>query len=419
MASEAGRRAIEQHLERTGVKAQVLEIGPGRYRPKYEIAGDPDVAIIVPTGGSPTLEAALESLLTITTYRDYHVVVVDNSSGVGVSARVARFQHRGHAIAVVDCRGVPFNFSLLCNKGTEATDAHYFLFLNDDMSIITPDWIESMLEHAQRPLVGAVGSLLLFPNGTIQHAGVVTGLFEVAGHPFRGFPDKPYYFDFTHVIRNCSAVTGACLMTRRDVFEGVEGFDEPNLPTCFQDVDLCLKIVEKGLRVVYTPFAKLFHHESFSKRPAPKLPELKYMKDRWPFFVANDPYYNPNLTRCSDDYSLRYDHVFLQSDNKGTMNGMAVQTPSTRRLWRFGKVELYASRNAETGTATIFWSAAGAGTIQVRVGSPMGPIFAEGSSAGSALTGPWIEPGTLLYLLDATESSIGCPDKVLSILRIQ
>ena len=418
MASEAGRRAIEQHFERVGVKAQVKEIGPGRYRPTYEITGDPAVAIIIPTGGSPTLEAALDSILEETTYRNYHIVVVDNSSGDRVSQTVTRFQNLSSRISLVDCRGLPFNFSLLCNRAAESTTANYLLFLNDDTSVITPDWIESMLEHAQQPEIGAVGALLLFPNGTIQHAGVATGLFEIAGHPFRGLPEKPYYFDFTHVIRNCAAVTGACLMVRRDVFHSVGGFDEPNLPTCFQDVDLCLKMLDQGYRVVYTPFAKLFHYESFSKKSVAELPELKYMKQRWPSYLKEDPYYSPNLTRYSDDYSLRYDQFFLNIDSPRP------STPAAERLSCFGNVDFYTSPKAGSASRTnsvpptVIWSAKGAEKVQIRVGSPMGPLFAEGGPSGSATTGPWIEPGTAFYLLDATENSIGSPDRVLAALQV-
>ena len=438
-ASEAGRRALEEHLKRVGTKAQVLEIGPGRYRAKYDITGNPEVAVIIPTGGSPTLEAALESLLKITTYRNYHVMVVDNSSSDRVFQTMAHFQHRSHRVMVLDCRGVPFNFSLLCNHAATATSAEYLLFLNDDTTIITPDWIESMLAHAQQPTVGAVGALLLFPNGTIQHAGVVTGLFEIAGHPFRGLPERPYYFALTHVIRNCSAVTGACLMTRHDVFDAVGGFDEPNLPTCFQDVDLCLKMLEKGFRVVYTPFAKLFHYESFSKKAVADLPELKYMKKRWPSYILNDPYYNPNLSKYSDDYSLRYDQVFLQGDEASKRDALtstlgvyqfstssnvpSFQTTAAKKLARFGKIQFHVSKGATvsnngSGESTLFWHAQGAGKVQVRVGSPMGQLFAEGGPSGSATTAAWVENGTVFYLMDATESNIGSPERVLSVLQI-
>ena len=425
-ASGAGRRAIEQHLQRKGIDAQVEETGICRYRVKYKILGEPEVAIIIPTGGSPTLEAALRSVLTASTYKKYRIVVVDNSRQ-GVASTVARFQGGRHPIELLDCRNLPFNFSLLCNRAARATTSEYLLFLNDDTSIITPDWIESMLEHAQRESVGAVGSLLLFPNGTIQHAGVVNGLFEVAGHCFRGLPDRPFYFDFSHVVRNTSGVTGACLMTRRDAFESVGAFDEFNLPTCFQDVDLCLKMLDKGYRIVYTPFAKLFHYESFSKRAVADLPELKYMKQRWASYISEDPYYNPNLTKCADDYGLRYDQVFLKEQKRPEQRSpvsFGMRTAAAKRLGRFGEIKFYASQEQSEADArgltkaTVFWNVAGLDKVQIRIGSPMGSVFVEGDSSGSATTGSWVSPGVVFYLLDVTKDKSGSPDKVLSVLQL-
>jgi lipopolysaccharide biosynthesis protein/GT2 family glycosyltransferase len=308
-ASEAGRRALEQHLSRNGVSGTVEEISPCRYRVRYDIAGDPHLSIIIPTGGSDTLRAALQSILDTTTYRAYSVVIVDNSSGEKVRNIVSEFQTRSNRLTLLDCRDTPFNFSRLCNRGAEAVESPFLLFLNDDTSVITPDWIEAMLEHAQRKEVGAVGARLLFPNNTLQHAGVIVGLFGAAGHAFRQLPDGPQYFGLAHLIRNCSAVTGACLLVRRDVFELVDGFDEFELPTCFQDVDLCLKLAERGYHVVYTPFAQLYHHESYSKKVVFNPAEMIYLQTRWRNVIADDPYYNPNLTRSLDDYSLSDNHL--------------------------------------------------------------------------------------------------------------
>ena len=132
------------------------------------------------------------------------------------------------------------------------------------------------------------------------------GIFGVASHPFRALDEKkgPYYFSLSHVTRNCAAVTGACLLTRRQVFDEVGGFDETNLPTCFQDVDLCLKMGERGYRIVYTPHARLYHHESATKTVVAGLPEIAYMHSRWQGIIDNDPFYNPNLSRKSDSYDL-------------------------------------------------------------------------------------------------------------------
>jgi len=248
----------------------------------------------------------MDSLLSTTSYRNFQVVVVDNSHGGEVIARVNRFRDSAVKITLLDHRDTPFNFSKLCNAGAAATGSPYLVFLNDDTSIITPDWVESMLEHGQHPTVGAVGALLLFPDDSIQHAGVIMGTYGTAGHAFRAMPESggPYYYGFSHVVRNCSAVTGACMLVRRDVFERFGGFDEVNLPTCFQDTDFCLKLAESGLRIVYTPFARLYHYESASKRVITGHRELAHMQARWSTWIQNDPFYNPNLSRTSDSFEL-------------------------------------------------------------------------------------------------------------------
>jgi GT2 family glycosyltransferase len=304
-ASDAGLHALEDHLRRTGRHATVEEVGVCRYRVRYRIEGEPEVAIIIPTGGSEKLRTALESVLEKSTYRNFRIVVVDNSTGGNVKTWVDGYAGRSARIDWLDCRRTPFNFSALCNHGTEQVNSSYLLFLNDDTEVISPDWIESMLEHAQRPEVGAVGTQLLFPNNTIQHAGVVVGIVGVAAHAFRGLDASvPRYFALPQSIRDCSAVTGACLLTRREVFEQVGRFDDRSLPTCFQDVDLCLKMVDAGLNVVYTPYARLYHYESATKQTIALPAEVEYMQQRWERYIRDDPFYNPNLSRRSDRYEL-------------------------------------------------------------------------------------------------------------------
>jgi O-antigen biosynthesis protein len=181
--------------------------------------------------------------------------------------------------------------------------------LNDDTSVIEPGWLEAMVELAVRPEVGAVGAKLLYPNGAIQHAGVLMGVFDNCGHAFKGLNGSVgHYFDFSDVIRNVSAVTGACLMTRAKIFEQAGGFDETQFAVAFNDVDLCLKIGSYGYRVLYTPHAVLYHHESLSKTSKDLIPhpeEVAAMKFKWDKVIAHDPYYSPNLTRVDEDFSLR------------------------------------------------------------------------------------------------------------------
>lgn len=431
-AARAGQNAIQEHLDRRGIDAEALQVGPGRYRVKYRMAQRPEVQIIVPTGGSPTLLAALESVLEKSSYPNYRITVVDNSKSNSVRETVDRIKASIGRVDVVDCRNLPFNFSFLCNCATARSQSPYLLFLNDDTTIITPDWLEAMMEHAQREEVGAVGAQLLFPNNTVQHAGVVMGLMGLAGHAFRGLPAELHYFALSQYIRNCSAVTGACLLTRRDVFEHVKGFDEDNLPTCFQDVDLCLKMGEHGYRTVYTPYAKLYHYESYSKKAVANLSELDYMLKRWGDVIADDPFYNPSLTRISDDYGFNYDHLFSASEmtetseseiSASTDRPEQANAASHAKTWRWGRAEFYALPNPLTapigrGQTTLFWDVTGVEKIQVRVGSPTGQLFAEGGPSGKALTGCWLGPNTTFYLLDATATNMPTPEQVLAALTV-
>ena len=185
------------------------------------------------------------------------------------------------------------------------TESPWLLFLNNDTEVIDGSWLTTMAEHVQRVEVGAVGPRLLYPDDTVQHAGIVLGVGGIAEHAFRGFPaEAPGVCRQLQATRNYSAVTGACLLTRREVFDEVGGFDEERLPVTFNDVDLCLKMRGAGYLVVYTPFAKLYHHESASRRRSVEPMETKVMQERWSELLADDPYYNPNLSRERADFSL-------------------------------------------------------------------------------------------------------------------
>jgi GT2 family glycosyltransferase len=309
-ASNAARRALEEHLKRTGVDGLVQPgNAPGRWRIKYAISPQVAVSIIIPTGGHVRLlEECLATLVDKTRFRSFEIILVDNSKSDAVERFAKSLTSRFQAARYLDYRGRPFNFSLLNNQAASLATSPLLLFLNDDCVPVNPDWLEAMVEHAQRPEVGAVGAKLLYPDGTIQHAGVVLGVFENSGHAFKylsGNERDPVYFDFPHIVRNCSAVTAACLMTRREVFQEVGGFDEVNLAVAFQDVDLCLKIRERGYLVVYTPHARLVHQEAKTK--AEKVPnpyEVRHMKEKWASVIARDPFYSPNLTRTREDFGL-------------------------------------------------------------------------------------------------------------------
>jgi GT2 family glycosyltransferase len=212
-------------------------------------------------------------------------------------------------VRYLDWRNKPFNYSAINNAAARECKAPVLLFLKDDTSVIEPGWLEAMVELAVRPEVGAVGAKLLYPDGRIQHAGVVMGLYDNCGHAFKALDGSvSHYFDFPDVIRNVSAITGACLMTRADVFWKVGGFDEVQFAVAFNDIDLCLKIGNERYRVLYTPHALLHHHEALSKTSKDLVPhpqEVEAMRLKWESIIDADPYYNPNLTRNDEDYSLK------------------------------------------------------------------------------------------------------------------
>lgn len=305
------RSVLQSHYDRTKNGGQVeAGLHEGKWRVRYKIDGEPLVSVIIPSGGNTrNLRKNLDSIFDLTSYPRYEVVVVDNSRDDEAGQLVSSYTRRATQLRYVDWRRRPFNFSEINNVAARQSNSPLLLFLNDDMSVITPDWLDAMVEQAIRPEVGAVGAKLLYPDGTIQHAGIFMGFRKSCGHLFRGLAsDERHYFDFPDVVRNVAGVTGACLMTRADVFREVGGFDQENLPIDFNDVDLCMKIRACGYRIIYTPYAVLYHHESASKGHREILPEVEqvnYIKQRWRDQIANDPYYSPNLTREEENYSLR------------------------------------------------------------------------------------------------------------------
>ena len=303
-ANVAGRQALEEHLRRRGIVGKVSDglISPCRYRVRYDISAQPLISIIIPTRDKvELLTRCLESIEAKTTYRHFEIIVLDNhSEEPDTLTYLAGLPH-----TVVPVPG-PFNYSYLNNLGAARARGEFLLFLNNDIEVITEEWLEALLEHAQRKEVGAVGAKLIFPNGTIQHAGVIIGHGGFANNAFWGEPAaNPGYCCLTHVVRNCSAVTGACMMTRKVVFDEVGGFDE-NLTVAFGDVDLCLRMRERGYTVVYTPYAVLYHLESATREGLHPMADEAHARQRWGWLlVQGDPYYNPHLTLERFDSSLR------------------------------------------------------------------------------------------------------------------
>jgi glycosyltransferase involved in cell wall biosynthesis len=298
----SGQKALEEALARRGRPGHVRPIGPVGFRVRYAIAGSPLVSVIIPTRDRvDLLRTCVSSILQKSTWRSFEIVVVDNESTDPAMLRYLAELPAPHR--AVPYRK-PFNWSAVNNFAAREARGEYLLFLNNDTEVIEPGWMEAMLEHAQRPEVGAVGAKLLYPNRTLQHAGVVLGLGGCAGHAYKYFPGSTGgYMSMARVARNYSAVTGACMMVRRTVFEEAGGFDE-KLRVAFNDVDFCLRLREKRYLVVYTPHAALFHPESASRKALHHEEDHALLLERWGPLLEADPYYSPNLTREREDFGI-------------------------------------------------------------------------------------------------------------------
>jgi len=304
-------RALSDALERRGLEGSVEEgFLPDRFRVRLRIKGEPKVSIIIPTRDNVSfLRRCVESVERLTTYRNYELLIVDNDSREPATIEyLASIPHR-----VIPFRE-PFNYSRINNFAVSQAEGEYVLFLNDDTEVISGGWLEAMLEHAQRPEVGAVGARLLYPDGRIQHAGVIVGVGSpwepgVAMHSHQFYSsDAPGYAGTLTVTTNYSAVTAACMLLRTSLFNELGGLEEENLPVQFNDVDLCLRIRERGFYIVYTPYAELYHHESVSRGLfSGSRTENLYMRERWGEALDKDPYYNPNFSRGYGDFNLRAD----------------------------------------------------------------------------------------------------------------
>ena len=306
-AHEVSRAAVQSYLDSIGRPAQVVP-GPviGFHRVRYKIQGRPKVSIVIPTAGRPArirgrntsyLAVCIESIRAKSTYKNFEIVVVDNDDLSDEQLRLLQ----GPQIRRISFTD-PFNLASKMNLGGAKAMGDYLLFLNDDIEVIAPDWIESLLEYAQQPEIGAVGAKLFFPDGRLQHVGV-TILNRNPGHPYYGTAgDNLGYFCGNVVARNYSAVTGACVMMRAEVFQEVGGFSE-GFPLNYNDVDLCLRILEQGYRNVYVPYARLYHHESASKEGVYET-ELDAFRERWGQSLALDPFYSPHLSMSHGDFRI-------------------------------------------------------------------------------------------------------------------
>jgi len=290
---DASRRAIEDHLKRRGEHAHVaVDWRTHAFCVRRELLEPKKISIILWSRHNvERLAQRIESLTARTSCPNYEIVVVGEGSQ-------ALPPTRHHVLRASDLS----NAAASNNLAVQQTDGPWLLFLDVGIQPMESNWLTIMSEHVQRPEVGAVGARLVNSNGTVEHAGIVVGVNGIAQPAFRGFPaEHPGVNRQLQVARNCSAVPGACLLTRRQIFLDVGGFDE-SLPASLADVDLCLKIRQRGYLIVYTPFAKLY-----CDAPQPAEIDISgeaIMRRRWSDLLEGDPYYNPNFSRERADFSL-------------------------------------------------------------------------------------------------------------------
>ncbi|MBE6809891.1 MAG: glycosyltransferase family 2 protein [Ruminococcaceae bacterium] len=312
---ESAKRALLAHIKRLGLSGRVEDATvPTTYKIQYDIIGEPLVSIIIPNKDhTEDLEKCLSSVYEKSTYKNFEVIVVENNSTEPETFEYYKTaQSKYNNLRVITWES-GFNYSAINNFAVEQAGGDYILLLNNDIEVITSDWIEQMLMFAQRKEVGAVGSKLYYEDDTIQHAGVIVGLGGVAGHSHKGFArDNPGYMARASIAQNLSACTAACLMIRKDVYNEVSGLDE-GYAVAFNDIDFCMKIRAAGYLIVFTPFAEFYHYESKSRgdedtpeKRARFNSEIFRFQERWETQLkAGDPYYNPNLSLDSEDFELR------------------------------------------------------------------------------------------------------------------
>lgn len=318
-AFEAGIPVLQDHLKRVGLEGKV-EHGAtlGTYKIDYKVKENPKVTILIPNyNEAKTLKNCVDSVLKLTTYRNYEIVVIENNSTEQSVFDYYKELEKEKKVKVLHYPEKGFNYSKIINYGVKNTDGEYIVQLNNDTELLTSDWLEKMIGMNQREDVGAVGVKLYYPDGTIQHAGTIIGVHGVAGHVFRGvYKNTHGYFARESHIQNLSAVTAACMMAKRSIYEEV-GYMDENFAVAFNDIDFCLKIIQSGKLIIYNPFVELIHYESKS-RGAEDTPEKQkrfqneidlFYKKWGDYKKKGDPYYNVNLRLDSDQYDIKQEKI--------------------------------------------------------------------------------------------------------------
>lgn len=312
----SAKKALSESVESTGLKCDVTDgICIGNYRVRYTMDECPGIGIVIPNKNSfDTLERCLKSIQEKTSYPNYHIYIIDHESDEPALEEL----YRQYELTVIPYQG-EFNFAKMNNSAVKKVSEPYVLFLNNDIEAISEQWLFSMAELLVEPKVAAVGAKLLYPDRTIQHGGLILGINSLAGSCCKGFPVQDHgYFNQLSIIKECSAVTAACALVRKSAFLEINGFDQEHFKVSFNDVDLCLRLRQAGYHVLYTPYAMLYHWESktrgYNNNPL-ELKEEQNLKDRWARMLADDPFYNRNLTFSREDFSLNV--LLLQSEEKG------------------------------------------------------------------------------------------------------
>ncbi len=314
--SEAGLQAVSDYLNsnHAGATAEL-----GRYPNTYKVCWPipepaPLVSLIIPTrDGYDILKQCLDSIYRLTTYKHYEVLVVDNQTTCADTLALFESYQQQYSNFTLLKWDQPFNYSAINNFAVSHAQGEVIGLVNNDIEVITPEWLTEMVSHAIRPDIGCVGAKLFYANDTIQHAGVILGIGGVAGHSHKYFAKhEPGYFTRLHLVQNVSAVTAACLLVRKSVYQQVKGLNEQDLTVAFNDVDFCLKVLNAGYQNLFTPWAELYHHESISRGEEDSPEKIKrfngeadFMRKSWAELLDNDPAYNPNLSLTHENFSLR------------------------------------------------------------------------------------------------------------------
>lgn len=314
-AFEAGKKAIEDHLKRVGLQAKVEHgYSLGIYRTIYEVIGNPKVSIIIPNMDHiEELKVCINSILEKTTYSNYEIIVVENNSKKEETFKYYEEIEQNEKIKVVYYSEKKFNYSKIINFGVSKATGEYIMQLNNDTELITPNWLEELLGYAERKDIGAVGVKLYYPDNTIQHNGVIIGIGGVGGHIMKNLPkDQRAYFARDTFVQNLSAVTAACIISRKEIYEEV-GYMDEDFEVAFNDLDFCLKIREKGYLIIIDPYVELIHYESKSRgyEDTPEKikrfqGEINKFQEKWEDILENgDPYFNKNFRLDTENYEIK------------------------------------------------------------------------------------------------------------------